>query len=330
MGDYTTASTRYRLLELLPYLDPSEIKPMLLKGGKTNALKAVRGILACQTSACLFIQKKLFPPAYLSILRGLTKTIIYDVDDALYTQQRNPTPDEVRAGLMVKIRFDAMVRAADFIICGNQHLSDYLREHGKRTSVIATSYYSHDVPQKIHEEKQVIVIGWVGSKGTLTYLDLIAPVLKKLVAAGRKIVLHVVSDDVYRYAELGHVIVNIPWSAETESEEILKFDLGIMPLYDDEWSRGKCAFKAIQMMAFGIPVIASPVGANREVIQHGVDGYLAQNEREWKNAIIDLSDSVALRRRMGAEARQSVNNKYSLKNAGKALQKAILENCVKR
>lgn len=330
MGGYRTASTRYRVLELLPYLDPAIVKPLLLKGGKTTALKALRGLWASLASDCLFIQKKLFPPIFLALLRRTTSTIIYDVDDALYTQQRNPTPEEYRAGLKVKIRFDAMVRAADLIICGNRHLSDSLSERGKRTLVIPTSYYSHEVPQKVHEGKEKVVIGWVGAKGTLIYLDIVAPVLKEIESAGGKFALHVISNDIYRCTGLDHLIVNIPWSAETEWEEILRFDLGIMPLYDDEWSRGKCAFKAIQMMAFGIPVIASPVGANRDVIQHRVNGYLAQDEREWRTAIIELSESVALRRRLGAEARQTVKERYSLQNAAESLQHVLLENCGKR
>jgi glycosyltransferase involved in cell wall biosynthesis len=329
-GDYTTASTRYRVLELLPYLDPGKIKTILIKGGRTTALRALFGLGASLISDCLFIQKKLFPPAFLALLRRASSTIIYDVDDALYTQQSNPTPEEYRAGLMVKNRFDAMVRAADLIICGNQYLSDHLREYGKRTSIIPTSYYANEVPQIIHDQKQIVVIGWVGSKGTLIYLDIIAPVLKRLDKAGRKILLHVISNDEYHYDGLGHVIVNIPWSVETEWEEILKFDIGIMPLYDDEWSRGKCAFKAIQMMAFGIPIVASPVGANCEVIQHGKNGYLAKNEHEWEIAITELMESVALRRQMGAEARRTVNSNYPLQNAGNALQKALLENCDRR
>jgi glycosyltransferase involved in cell wall biosynthesis len=329
-GGYSTASTRYRLLELLPYFDSASIKPMVLKGGKTTALKALRGLWASLIADCLFIQKKLFPPFFLFLLRKMTSTIVYDVDDALYTQRRDPTPEEYRAGLEVKNRFDAMVRVADLIICGNRYLSDHLRERGKRTVVIPTGYYAQDVPLKEHVEKETVAIGWVGAKGTLIYLDLIAPVLKEIASAGGKFDLHVISNEAYHYEGLDHAIVNIPWSVETEWENIRKFDLGVMPLYDDEWSRGKCAFKAIQMMAFGIPVIASPVGANRNVIQHRVNGFLARDEREWRTAIIELSESVALRRRLGAEARQTVVDSYSLQSSGESLQKALVENCGKR
>jgi glycosyltransferase involved in cell wall biosynthesis len=103
---------------------------------------------------------------------------------------------------------------------------------------------------------------------------------------------------------------SFPWTEETEIERIAAFDVGIMPLHDTAWERGKCAYKLLQVMAAGKPVIASPVGANRQVVQHGVNGFLADSPEEWVDALHRLADPE-LRRRMGEEARQTVETQYS-------------------
>ena len=103
-----------------------------------------------------------------------------------------------------------------------------------------------------------------------------------------------------------------------------------MPLFDDEWSRGKCAFKAIQMMAFGIPVVISPVGANKELVQHGINGFFASDMNEWKEAILKLADSKTLRSKMGRLGRKTVSEKFSLESSAKLLQDTLIEACTKR
>jgi glycosyltransferase involved in cell wall biosynthesis len=122
-------------------------------------------------------------------------------------------------------------------------------------------------------------------------------------------------------------VENVSWSLATETKDILSFDVGIMPLRDDAWSRGKCAFKALQMMALGIPVVASPVGANREVIQDGVNGFLADGAEEWAARLSSLAESPKLREEIGQRGRGTAISRYSLKGAGEELASAIRRLC---
>jgi glycosyltransferase involved in cell wall biosynthesis len=220
-----------------------------------------------------------------------------------------------------------MVQQADLVVCGNKHLSEKLDRDGIKTVVIPTGYYVNRIPVKVHQDETPVVIGWIGSRGTLVYLDLIAPVIKEIVAEGYDVNLHVISDATYRHAGLEQVIRNMEWSVETEWERILDFDIGIMPLFDEEWSRGKCAFKAIQMMAFGLPVIASPIGANLEVIHDGDNGLLAQDSKEWGDAIKALVQSCELRRILGMKGRETVRKHYSLQDSAESLQAFLIEAC---
>jgi glycosyltransferase involved in cell wall biosynthesis len=122
-------------------------------------------------------------------------------------------------------------------------------------------------------------------------------------------------------------VENLDWSLATETTDILNFDIGIMPLRDDEWSRGKCAFKALQMMALGVPVVASPVGANGEVIQDGANGFLAAGTEAWVAKLSRLIDSPTLREELGQRGKATAMQRYSLKEAGEALGQAIRELC---
>ena len=149
-----------------------------------------------------------------------------------------------------------------------------------------------------------MVVGWIGIPLNAHYLNIVVPALR----AVEGVTLHVVGG--VAPAELAGIAQNLPWTEDSEIARIAAFDVGIMPLHDTPWERGKCAYKLLQVMAAGKPVIASPVGANRQVVQHGVNGFLADNPDEWADALRRLADPE-LRRRMGEEARRTVETQYS-------------------
>ena len=161
-----------------------------------------------------------------------------------------------------------------------------------------------------------MTVGWIGIPLNAHYLSIVAPALRAAAAAA-PIKLHVVGAPVP--AELGGIPAeSFPWSEDSEIARISAFDVGIMPLHDTPWERGKCAYKLLQVMAAGKPVIASAVGANVQVVQHGVNGFLANSPEEWEQALRTLADP-GLRQRMGAEARRTVEDRYSTAAIGPRL-----------
>jgi glycosyltransferase involved in cell wall biosynthesis len=323
IGDYLIASTRYRLLDLLPHFSDG-IDIRLLEGGKTTPIKAFQALLASKRADCVYIQKKLLPGPYLKLLRLLSPTLIYDFDDALYAQKTGSIPEFEGAEKKMKEKLDTMIRSADIVIAGNETLSTYVERQGTRSVVVPTTYDARNAGVKRHERKEATTIGWIGRAGTLVYLDELVPVLNRLdeIYPGR-ICLKVISNAPYNPPGLSVPVENVKWSLEDEEEELLTFDIGVMPLRDDEWSRGKCAFKALQMMAHGLPVVVSPVGANSELIIDGVNGFLAGPDTEWVERISGLVEDPALRERLGGEGRATVLQSYSVEGAAKTISTII-------
>jgi len=158
-----------------------------------------------------------------------------------------------------------------------------------------------------HTER--LVIGWTGTHSTIVYLEALIPVLEKL-EQEMDFTFLVISDREPDF-RLNSMVYQ-PWNKVTETDDLLRMNIGLMPLSDDLWSRGKCGFKALQYMALGIPALASPVGVNTEIITHGVDGFLCHTPEDWENSIWQLIKNPAIRSAMGAAARQRVEERYSV------------------
>jgi glycosyltransferase involved in cell wall biosynthesis len=162
----------------------------------------------------------------------------------------------------------------------------------------------------VRKEQNKIVIGWTGSHSTLKYLYLLKDVLKRTMERFSNVYLLIIADKVPEL-DLERVIFK-PWSKESEIKDLLLSDIGIMPLPDDEWSKGKCGFKALQYMALEIPAIASPIGVNTQIIQHGQNGYLCSTEKEWLAALEQLIKNMNQRRQLGQAGRKTVVERYSV------------------
>ena len=235
------------------------------------------------------------------------KPYIYDFDDAFYLKYRTGKMNWAKP--LLGSKFDTVMSGAAAVTAGNYGLANYASQFNGNThylpTVVDTNRY---LPMKMARDSKVFTVGWIGSPSTVSYLtELIEPlmVLGKE-GAVRLIVIGAKAPKIPNVSVVEH-----QWHEHTELELINAFDVGVMPLADDDWARGKCAFKLIQYMACAVPVIASPVGANVDVVNKQ-SGVLAANAQEWLEAFRLLRDNPGMRVNMGEAGRERVVQHYSL------------------
>jgi glycosyltransferase involved in cell wall biosynthesis len=239
----------------------------------------------------------------------IRKPYIYDIDDAFYLKYRS---GKMRwACPFLGGKFDTVMAGAAAVTAGNYVLADYASHFNGNTHYLPTVVDANRyLINKINNDEAVFTVGWIGSPSTAPYLsELIAP----LSALGKEctVKLVVVGGKAPEIQDV--TVVEYEWHENTELDLINSFDVGVMPLPNDDWARGKCAFKLIQYMACGVPVIASPVGANVDVVNTKC-GLLASTAIEWLEALRRLRDEPATRIEMGEAARSRVEKNYSLQN----------------
>ena len=251
------------------------------------------------------------PPVIESMLAATGVPLVYDFDDAVFLPN---TSDANRAIAALKFpgKTGAIIRRCHEVIAGNEYLASYARRFNRSVHVIPTAVdVDRFVPRLAPRPTGApLVIGWNGTPTTAAYLDPLRPILDGLrgAAAFRFRVAGAGAGLSFGAAE----IEIAPWSLGREVELFNTCDIGVYPLPDDEWARGKCGFKAIQFMACGVPVVASPVGVNREIVQHGVNGFLASTAEEWHGALSRLMEDADLRARIGAAGRRTIQERYAL------------------
>jgi glycosyltransferase involved in cell wall biosynthesis len=258
---------------------------------------------------CVFIQKKLFSPFELFWVRLFSQRIIFDFDDAIMYKDRPASPLQQKRQ---KRRFAATVQKADLVIAGNDYLRDAACPYNEKTTLIPTVLDMNRYSRKKPDEKEGkdIVLGWMGSRGTLKYLQYIAPALEELGRKWPNVKLKIVADDFFSLTDMG--VIRKSWSAQDEIADLHSFDIGIMPLVDDLWTRGKCGFKLLQYMAVGMPVVCSPVGVNTVIVSHGIEGFWAATPEEWVDMLTKLIEDRSLRFAMGEKGREKVEKHFSL------------------
>jgi glycosyltransferase involved in cell wall biosynthesis len=254
------------------------------------------------------------PALYESLLARRGVPIVYDFDDAIWLRQ----PGSVN-GAFAALRFPGktrtICRAARAVTVGNEYLADWARRFNAAVSVVPTSIDLGRFPvQPELGADDPLVIVWTGSQATLPHLELLRGALER-VGARRKVVLKVICDRAPARPFPGVELRFVPWRAESEAEDVGAAHLGIMPLPDDEFARGKCACKALQYMATGRPALASPVGVNRDIIRSGDNGLLCASDDEWVAAIESLAASPERRRTLGAAGRRTVESGFSAESS---------------
>lgn len=300
----------YRIQQYFPYFEADGFEVELITS-RTNFLKIIDRI---RRADVLYIQRLLFNPIKLSLIKAVAKKVVYDFDDAVMYGFRGESATRAR-------KFKNMVNHVDAVFCGNHFLFREAKRHREEgVYYIPTVVDADQYPVKAHSEKKPVTIGWIGSRSTLRYLvDLEGLVLK---APDEKSVIYKIVADSSLNTEAPNVIFE-KWSAEKEKSLLLSFDIGVMPLRDDVWSRGKCGLKLIQYMASGLPSITHPVGAAQEIITDGIDGMVRSGMDGWRDAIEALSKDVTERARMGQAARETVEKRYSLKMWGPKVREII-------
>jgi glycosyltransferase involved in cell wall biosynthesis len=258
----------------------------------------------------IYNEAALLGPAILERLIGRSGVpIIYDFDDAIFLPYTYISPAN---GYLRLLKFPMKTRAicqiAAHVMVGNSYLAAYARRMNNQVTIVPSTIDTTQYRAGAREPgADVPVIGWTGSYSTLQYLDRMKGVLQRL-ATRERFRLRVVGVPDYRIE--GVDVEALPWRPETEVQDLLPIDIGIMPLPDDRWTRGKCGMKALQYMALGLPVVCSPVGASVDIIRNGENGFLAHTEEEWMDRLTGLLRDPLLRERLGTEARKTVETKY--------------------
>lgn len=275
------------------------------------------------------IQQRTMHPTELQLVRYLSKRLIFDVDDSVMFDRHGQVCSKLSP------RFDAMVSQVDLVICGNPFLKEQTSLSAgrvKRTvpvQIIPTAIDTHRFqPKKSNKPaKSPVTIGWTGSSSTNPLLNNIFPVLARVQG---NVELKVISDSTkgLEIKRLGRVPFRfVPWSAASEVRETSEFDIGLMPLKDDNLSRGKCACKLLQYMALGIPAVVSGIGVNREIVQHGENGFIPDSDERWIENLNELVADTALRERIGTAGRLTAERGYSLKKIAMDVADAIENPC---
>jgi len=321
-------SSRYRYHQMAPYLDALgvELQFRPLFGPAWFAIlrrgRFVGGVLKCVYAPLrllvrlwalltmgrpdlVVIEHQLFPylPAwYERWLRFRRQPFTVEFDDAIFLTRLH------------RAKMETLCTLASRVIVGNRELSSFAERFSRKVTIVPTTIEMARYPVATTGSAGPVgtdrpfVIGWIGLPYNFESLQLVREPLTRL-AAERSIVLRVLSDGA---PDLPGVPVEVvPWTAEAEADEIEGFDVGIMPLPDTEWSRGKCALKILQYFAAGRPAIASPVGANTDVVRSGENGFLAGDNEEWYRSLDRLAQDPALSVQMGKQARHDVEREYA-------------------
>ncbi|MCK6481269.1 MAG: glycosyltransferase [Planctomycetes bacterium] len=313
-------SVRHRWTRLAPLLAEAgldlEVVELPKAGGARREAFARAG-----SAAVTVLQRRLLRSADFERLRDAARRLVYDFDDAM------PFREPWRENPLSTMRGNRFLRScseSDAVLAGSEELAALARGCGPRALFVAPTpvdpkaYGPEPSPRPPGGPAR---FGWIGSRSTRPYLDAVAPPLRAACAALPGAALLVVADEPPVLE--GVPVEFVPWTEEGEAEALRGMDLGIMPLLDDPWSRGKCGFKLLQYAATGIPSVASPVGPNRAILEHGPAGLLASTPAEWEEALLRLARDGDLRARLGAAARRHAVSRWSVEVLGPPLARFL-------
>jgi glycosyltransferase involved in cell wall biosynthesis len=313
---FDVAASRYRVLQYLPYLKEHGIQTSVQRFPKGFFAK-LKVFKSVNQYDILFIQRKRFPVLWLKFIRMNAKKIVYDFDDSVMYRNSKYIINESNTRIKV---FKNMVNASDHVIAGNEYLQKNTTPYTQDVTIIPSPIDMISYPQKKYpERKDTITLGWVGAHGSIHYLKKMKPIFDTLAKRNDKLRLKIICDTFFDCENM--IVEKKQWNEKDEVADIQSFDIGLMPLMDDPWSHGKCGLKVLQCLATGVPVVCSPAGINREIVEDGVHGFWANTEEEWIEKLEILINDHELRIKMGLAGRERVIERYSLKaNAPRMLK----------
>jgi glycosyltransferase involved in cell wall biosynthesis len=292
-------ATRYRVEPLRSRFNKLGIETSLCddSDGVTGKLRLLS---LAKDAQLLFIQRKLFAPWFTRMLKRRCRNIIFDFDDAIFSRSNGKSS----ASRMHKFR--GMLDSSSVVFAGNEYLAEQCT--GAETVVVPTAVDESHYSERVLKAPGCVLV-WIGSSSTRKYLEHHRGVLEELGGRFPCLILKVIAD--FDFHLVNMKVINVPWSADSEAAQLASAHIGIAPMTDNAWTKGKCALKIVQYMAAGLPVISSSVGANREVVVHGETGLLADGVGEWLQAAELLSQSPAERDRMGSAGYHRMLKHYS-------------------
>ena len=252
----------------------------------------------------------------------LKKRVVYDFDDAIWIPNTS-SDNKIAAGMKAFWKVAKICKWSAVVLAGNDYLAAYAKNSGAGkvvflpTVVDTRNKYIYSARK---HRKDPVVVGWTGSHSTLKYLELLIPVLQELQTA-LDFTFLVIADKNPRLPLSRFEF--LPWNTVTEMDDLLRIDIGVMPLTSDKWSEGKCGFKLIQYMALGTAAIASPVGVNKKIVEDGINGFLCTSPDEWKQVLGTLITNAGLRMQIGASGRSTIQEAYSLETFSTTFVNAI-------
>jgi len=324
------ASSRMRFLQYLPWFEEAAIycivsplfnDEMLLRKYRRGTysllmllivyLRRVKALLRCNQFDLVWIEKEALPwfPVWLELMLLNGKPYVLDLDDAIFHNYDLHSQSWVRR--IYGGRIDRLMARSKLVVSGNRYLAERAAVAGAQQvevipTVIDLDRYSRKQEYLIGAKLRIV---WIGSPTTVQYLLELAEPLR-LLAKRHPFTLRVIGGGSIIMPEVNIELVN--WSADIEAIAISECDFGIMPLSDTPWEQGKCAYKLIQYMACGLPTIATPIGANREVVLEGETGFFADSSEDWVNKMELLLSDSALRQQLGEAGRKRVEAEYCL------------------
>jgi glycosyltransferase involved in cell wall biosynthesis len=343
--DRLGASSRLRMMQYRPYLEARGLQVNLaplfsdsyvagLQQNRTSLVavfmayaKRIRVLLSARQYDLLWIEKECLPwlPAWVErlLLPGNVPYVL-DYDDAVfhyYDQHRS-----IFVRRLLGNKHSHLMRGATVIVAGSAYLASVAEQSGAKkielvpTVIDLTRYPIEFTRNEVCQSSIPPCVGWIGQRATARFLQPYKPIFERLAAAGnaRFVAVGINAES------LGLPMESVAWSEDTEVASIAGMDIGIMPLVDEPFERGKCGYKLIQYMACGLPVVASPVGANCQIVEHGVNGFLAETPEQWEQALQALLSDPALRQRMGLAGRRKVEEQYCIQVTGPKMADLLL------
>ncbi|ACF42713.1 glycosyl transferase [Pelodictyon phaeoclathratiforme BU-1] len=299
------ASYRYRVEQFLPFWEEYGIEMHTVRITGKSYPEKLRLALGSKKYDYVWLQRKLLALFFITLIARRSR-LLYDYDDALYAREsyidglpKKPTKPGSKQSIS---RLNSLLKRTSMVFAGSDALVNYARQFNPDGTFLVPTAFSKvpELPVRVSCSDDRVTFGWIGNNLNLFFLSLIDDAASSLQARYPAVRFSVMSGKPPEGLKTCWNFVS--WSKEAEVEWLESIDIGMMPLVDDEWSRGKCAFKLLQYMAHGKPVIASAVGANRAAVIDGVSGYLASSSAEWLAAFESLVTSPDRRRAMGKES----------------------------
>lgn len=306
-------SSRFRVFPYLPYLNNNfHTSIFYSEYNSTNIPKVLRSIIKRLRFISLLFQAKRYDAIFMqrpmssdknkgvffeTLLSKINSNIVFDFDDALFIQNET--------------KIKALIKLSNLIICGNQYLAHYSLKHNKKTYIVPTTIDTSKFIPLSSKDSNHTTIGWTGTSGNYeNFTPELLDTLKKTTLKYPNVRILFICDK-KPPESFDFVYDFIYWNSKTELQDLQKIDIGLMPLKDNSWTRGKCGFKLIQYGSVGISSIGSNVGVNNEIILDKKSGYLINDESQWFEKLKSLIEDKSLRDSMGITARKHIEDNYS-------------------